>query len=111
MRDQSGRRGTTEEGERKGEEGPPALVVASATKPHPPYPHIRKQHSVLQLRSIIIYMYSFLLCKTSYKNIQQQEEGAVTKTGLPMTVLGLQEDHINSQKLQYDCKYPEIYID
>ena len=48
-RDQSGRRGTTEEGERKGEEGPPALVVASATKPHPPYPHILKQHSVLQL--------------------------------------------------------------
>ena len=44
------------------------------------------------------------------QNIQQQEEGAVTKTGLPMTVLGLHEDHIYSQKLQYDCKYPEIYI-
>ena len=66
--------------------------------------------SVPPLSQHYIYVF-FLLCKTSYKNIQQQEEGAVTKTGLPMTVLGLQEDHINSQNLQYDCKHPEIYID
>ena len=55
-------------------------------------------------------MYYFHYARHRTKNIQQQEEGAVTKTGLPMTVLGLHEDHIYSQKLQYDCKYPEIYI-
>ena len=43
--------------------------------------------------------------------MQQEEEGAVAKTGLPMTVLGFYQDHIYSQELQYDCKYPEIYID
>ena len=37
-------------------------------------------------------MYSFYYARHRTKNIQQQEEGAVTKTGLPMTVLGLHQD-------------------
>ena len=59
----------------------------------------------------IIYMYSFYYARHRTTNIQQQEEGAVAKTGLPTTVLGLHQDHIYSQKLPYDCKYSEIYID
>ena len=56
-------------------------------------------------------MYTFYYAIHRTKNIQQQEEGAVAKTGLHTTVLGLHQDHIYSQKLQYDCKYPKIYID
>ena len=63
-----------------------------------------KYFSVLPLPQLYI---SVLL----YTNMQQQEERAVAKTGLPMTVLGFYQDHIYPQELQYDCKFPEIYID